>query len=64
VALNRAKRNMILVASRSIFTLFSPDAETFANARMLKNPLLRTRTVLLWEGEWAAMWGRGANEAV
>src|SRR5439155_11125508 len=50
VALSRAKRKMILVASRSIFSLFSPDEETFTNALMWKNLLLRTCTRLLWEG--------------
>jgi superfamily I DNA and/or RNA helicase len=61
VALSRAKRKMILVASRSIFSLFSPDEETFANALMWKNLLLRTCTALLWEGERdgrrVAVWG-------
>jgi hypothetical protein len=51
VALSRAKRKMILVASRSIFSLFSPDEETFANSLLCKNLLLRTCTELLWEGE-------------
>jgi hypothetical protein len=51
VALSRAKRKMILVASRSIFALFSPDEETFANALLWKNLLLRTCTVSLWEGQ-------------
>jgi superfamily I DNA and/or RNA helicase len=51
VALSRAKRKMVLVASRSIFSLFSPDEETFANALLWKNLLLRTCTALLWEGE-------------
>jgi superfamily I DNA and/or RNA helicase len=64
VALSRAKRKMILVASRSIFSLFSPDEETFANALMWKNLLLRTCTVLLWEGvrdgKQVAVWGRRA----
>jgi superfamily I DNA and/or RNA helicase len=50
VALSRAKRKMILVASRSIFSFFSPDEETFDNALMWKNLLLRTCTTLLWEG--------------
>jgi hypothetical protein len=50
VALSRAKRKMILVASRSIFSLFSPDEETFTNALMWRNLLLRTCTTLLWEG--------------
>jgi hypothetical protein len=51
VAVSRAKRKMILVASRSIFSLFSPDEETFANALLWKNLLLRTCSTLLWEGE-------------
>jgi superfamily I DNA and/or RNA helicase len=61
VALSRAKRKMILVASRSIFSLFSPDEETFTNSLLWKNLLLRTCTALLWEGERAgkrvAVWG-------
>jgi hypothetical protein len=61
VALSRAKRKMILVASRSIFSLFSPDEETFTNALMWRNLLLRTCTTLLWEGERrgkrVAVWG-------
>ncbi len=61
VALSRAKRKMILVASRSIFSLFSPDEETFANALMWKNLLLRTCTALLWDGQRdgrrVAVWG-------
>ncbi len=65
VALSRAKRKMILVASRSIFSLFSPDEETFANALMWKNLLLRTCTALLWEGRRdgrrVAVWG-GSGE--
>src|SRR6202030_401603 len=32
VALSRAKRKMILVPSRSIFSFFSPDEEVFANS--------------------------------
>src|ERR1700677_878327 len=51
VALSRAKRKMILVASRSIFSLFSPDEDTFANSLLWKNFLLRTCTTQLWEGE-------------
>lgn len=61
VALSRAKQKMILVASRSIFSLFSPDEETFANALLWKNLLLRTCTALLWEGQRdsrrVAVWG-------
>jgi len=51
VALSRAKRKMILVASRSVFSLFSADDETFANAQLWKNLLRRTCTVKLWEGQ-------------
>jgi superfamily I DNA and/or RNA helicase len=61
VALSRAKRKMILVASRSIFSLFSTDEETFANSLFWKNLLLRTCSTLLWEGERVgkrvAVWG-------
>jgi superfamily I DNA and/or RNA helicase len=67
VALNRAKRKMILVASRSIFSLFSTDEETFANSLLWKNLLLRTCSTLLWEGERAgkrvSVWG-GKSETV
>ena len=51
VALSRAKEKMILVASRSVFALFSPDEEVFRNALLWKNLLARTCTVKLWEGE-------------
>lgn len=61
VALSRAKQKMILVASRSIFSLFSPDEETFANALLWKNLLLRTCSTLLWdgkrEGKVVMVWG-------
>jgi len=61
VALSRAKRKMILVASRGIFSLFSPDEETFANSLLWKSLLLRTCTTLLWDGERSrkrvAVWG-------
>ncbi|MEO2091543.1 MAG: AAA domain-containing protein, partial [Gemmataceae bacterium] len=49
-AVSRAKRKRILVASRSIFSLFSPDADTFANARLWKNLLGWTCTTALWDG--------------
>jgi hypothetical protein len=61
VAVSRTKQKMILVSSRSIFSLFSPDEETFANSMLWKNLLLRTCMALLWEGERAgkrvAVWG-------
>jgi hypothetical protein len=49
-------------ASRSIFSLFSPEEEVFANSLLWKN-LLRTCSTLLWEGERGgkrvAVWGGG-----
>jgi len=60
VALSRARQKMILVASRSIFSLFSPEEDVFANALLWKN-LLRTCTNQLWHGERAGkqvvVWG-------
>ncbi len=50
VALSRAKQKMILVASESVFTLFSADEETFAHAQLWKHLLERTCTVPLWSG--------------
>ena len=62
VALSRAKRKMILVASRSVFPLFSPDEDVFANAQLWKNLLLRTCTMKLWQGKrqgrQVEVWGR------
>jgi hypothetical protein len=61
VAVSRAKRKMILVAARTLFSLFSPDEETFTNALLWKNLLLRACSELLWEGERSgkrvAVWG-------
>jgi hypothetical protein len=55
---------LILVAARSVFDLFSPDEETFANARLWKNLLRRTCTVSLWMGEREGVrvevWGNAA----
>ena len=50
VAVSRTKRKMILVASRSVFSLFSPDEQTFTNAMLWKNLLTRTCTDRGWEG--------------
>src|SRR5262249_12105279 len=50
VALSRARQKMILVASRSIFSLFSPEEDVFANA-------LRGKTLLL--GTCTTQWGGG-----
>lgn len=61
VALSRAKQKMVLVASRSIFELFSADEETFRNAQIWKNLLNRTCTVPLWsgtrDGKTVEVWG-------
>ena len=51
VALSRAKRKMILIASRQVFTGFFADPETFANAMLWKNVLRHTCTVPLFQSE-------------
>jgi superfamily I DNA and/or RNA helicase len=65
VAMSRAKRKLVLVASRSVFTLFSPDEETFQHSQLWKNLLRRTCTELLWagerEGKRVEVWGNTAN---
>lgn len=62
VALSRAKEKMILVASRSVFSVFNADEEIFANAQIWKNLLRRTCTEKLWEGtrdgHQVEVWGR------
>jgi superfamily I DNA and/or RNA helicase len=67
VALSRAKQKLILVASESVFGLFSPDDEAFANSLLWKNLLRRTCSTLLWEGERGAkrmtVWGGGGTES-
>jgi len=70
VALSRAKQKMIVVASHSVFSVFSADEETFENAQLWKNLLRRTCTVPLWEGtlhgQHVQVWGNqstfGAGE--
>jgi hypothetical protein len=67
VALSRAKSKIIVVASRSVFGIFSADEETFANAQLWKNLLRETCTVPLWSGTRIAdgvavdvqVWGNG-----
>ena len=39
------------MAAASLFSLFSPDEETFENAQLWKNLLRHTCTQLLWRGE-------------
>jgi superfamily I DNA and/or RNA helicase len=61
VAVSRAKRKMILVASRNVFSLVSNDEETFTNALLWKNLLIRPWSTLLWQGDRVdqrvAIWG-------
>ncbi len=51
----------MLVASRAVFELFSPDEEPFAGALLWVNLLMRPGTSRLWEGLGAAggghVWG-------
>jgi superfamily I DNA and/or RNA helicase len=65
VALSRAKRKLILVASRSIIELFSADEETFANSQLWKNLLRRTCTTCLLDGQCdgrrVIVWGAGVS---
>lgn len=51
VALSRARRKLILVASRSVFTVFATDEATFAHARLWKRLLHGTCATPLWAGE-------------
>jgi predicted RecB family nuclease len=68
VALSRAKQKMILVASRSIFEIFSADEQTYQNAQMWKNLLRRTCTEKLWSGDRGGVpvtvWGNARNTAL
>jgi superfamily I DNA and/or RNA helicase len=61
VALSRAKRKMILVASRTIFELFSPEEELFKNSMLWKHLLQDACTTRLWEGRYdgraVTVWG-------
>ena len=51
VALSRAKKKMILLASRQVFNGFFADDETFANAMLWKNLLHHTCNIELFQGE-------------
>jgi hypothetical protein len=67
VALSRAKQKVILVASRSVFNLFSADDEVFASAQLWKNLLRRTCTQQLWIGErhrqYVEVWGNRSSSS-
>ncbi len=66
VAMSRAKEKMILVAARSVFSLFDADEETFANLQMWKNLLRRHCVERLWQGQrlgkGVEVWGSGLRE--
>lgn len=51
VALSRARQKVILVASKSVFEIFSADEETFQHDLLWKNLLHRNCTQKLWDGE-------------
>jgi len=65
VALSRAKQKLVLVASRSVFSLFSADEQTFVNAQLWKRLLRDTCRTRLWcdvrEGYRVEVWGSGAG---
>ena len=67
VALSRAKHKLVLVASRSVFSLFSTDEETFGHVQLWKNLLRRTCMTRIWEGERdgrrVTVWGNAAATA-
>lgn len=54
---------MLRIARRLVFELLSPDEETFGNALLWQNLLLRTCTAPLWQGDRNGMpvrvWGGG-----
>lgn len=61
VALSRAKKKLILVASRTIFDLLPTDDALFGHAQFWKNLLRRACPEKLWEGDWEGtpitVWG-------
>jgi len=65
VALSRAKKKMVLVASRSIFTYFSADEQLFNSSQIWKNLLRTTCTEALWDGEreghQVSVWGNNSG---
>lgn len=66
VAMSRAKEKMILVAARSVFSLFDADEEIFTNLQMWKNLLRRHCLERLWQGQrlgkGVEVWGSGLRE--
>jgi hypothetical protein len=65
VAVSRAQEKMILVAARSVFTLFCADDETYASSQIWKHLLHRTCTVPLWsgtrDGHTIEIWGNAPS---
>ncbi len=63
VALSWARKKIILVASRTVFDLFSAGDETFQNALLWKNLLRRTCKTSLFigkiQGHEVEVWGNG-----
>jgi hypothetical protein len=62
---SRAKGKLIVVVSRSVFSLFSPDEETFADSLLWKNLLVRACPTRMWEwergGSRVSVWGGQAQ---
>jgi len=50
VALSRAKKKLVLVASENVFDLFSPDEEIYANVQFWRSIPNRYCTRVLWSG--------------
>jgi len=67
VALSRAKKKLILVASRSVFSHRSLDEDLFRASCLWKNLLRKTCTDRLWQGEQdghsVTVWGKAQEEA-
>jgi superfamily I DNA and/or RNA helicase len=67
VAMSRAKQKLVLVASRSVFEVFSADEETFAHAQLWKNLLRHTCTERVWSGQrhghTVTVWGNRSTAA-
>ena len=67
VALSRAKKKTIVVASRSVFSLHTLDEELFQAACLWKNLRRVACPEMLWRGEvdghWVTVWGKKPGEA-
>jgi len=67
VALSRAKKKTIVVASRSVFSLHTLDEDIFQAACLWKNLRRVACPEVLWQGEVdghrVTVWGKAAEEA-